>query len=295
MSEAKSQSAQPYRGKLQPKEVCPNLVPQIPGMKNIRGFIFFILILCGAQSSFAFWGANGHRIIGEIADSYLSKKARAAIREILGTESIAISSNWADFIKSDSTYNYLNAWHYINVKQGLTLAEFITHLQNDTTTSAYTKLNFLIAELKNKQLPADKKQMYLRLLIHIAGDIHQPLHVGRFEDLGGNRIRVQWFGENTNLHSVWDDKLVEFQKLSYTEYAKAINHTTRLLRRQWQEQPLQEWLYESYRLAGKIYDGITQPEQRLGYRYNFDYVEMMNGQLLKGGVRLAGLLNEIFG
>jgi hypothetical protein len=54
-------------------------------------------------------------------------------------------------------------------------------------------------------------------------------------------------------------------------------------------------LYESYLLAGKIYDGITQPEQRLGYRYNFDYVEMMNGQLLKGGVRLAGLLNEIFG
>src|SRR6185436_7297628 len=120
---------------------------------------------------------------------YLSNKARNAIREILGTESIAIGSTWGDFIKSDSTFNYLSPWHYINFKQGLSQSEFNSILQNDTAADAYTKLNFLIAELKNKQLAADKKQMYLRLLIHIAGDIHQPLHVGQLEDLGGNRVR----------------------------------------------------------------------------------------------------------
>ena len=192
---------------------------KINHMKRFKILLFIIAFTTVSVSSFAWWGQQGHRIVGEIADSYLSSKARKAIREILGDESIAITSNWPDFIKSDSTFNYLSTWHYINVKQGLSQNEFIAALGNDTLTNAYTKLNFLIAELKNKQLPLDKKQMYLRLLIHIAGDIHQPLHVGQFEDLGGNRIRLQWFSESTNLHSLWDEKLIEFQKLSYTEYA----------------------------------------------------------------------------
>jgi len=264
-------------------------------MKSFKILILTVAFIAVSISSFAWWGQNGHRIVGEIADSYLSNKARRAIRDILGDESIAITSNWPDFIKSDSTFNYLNTWHYINAKQGLSQSEFNAILQNDTVTNAYTKLNFLIGELKNKQLPLDKKQMYLRLLIHIAGDIHQPLHVGQFEDLGGNRIRVQWFGEPTNLHSLWDEKLIEFQKLSYTEYVGWINHTTKAECKQWQEQPMNEWFFESYQLAGKIYNSVTQPEPKLSFRYNFDYIEMLNSQLLKGGVRLAGLLNSIFG
>ncbi len=264
-------------------------------MKGSKTLLLMIVFITVSASSFAWWGQTGHRIVGEIADSYLNNKARKAIHEILGNESIAMTSNWADFIKSDSNFNYLSPWHYINVKQGLSQADFNLVLQNDTVADAYTKLNFLITELKNQQLTASKKQMYLRLLIHIAGDIHQPLHVGRFEDLGGNRIRVLWFGDSTNLHSVWDEKLIESQNLSYSEYVKAINHSTKQQRKQWQEQPMNEWFFESYQLAGKIYSGITQPHQRLGFRYNFDYVEILNSQLLKGGVRLAGLLNSIFG
>ena len=270
------------------------LAGKIDHMKSFKILSLLLAFIVVSISSFAWWGQNGHRIIGEIADSYLSTKARKAIREILGDESIAITSNWPDFIKSDSTFNYLSAWHYINVKQGLSQAQFNAALQNDTSTNAYTRLYFLIGELKNKQLPVEKKQMYLRLLIHIAGDIHQPLHVGQFEDLGGNRIRLQWFGESTNLHSLWDEKLIEFQKLSYTEYTAWINHTSKEQRKQWQEQPINEWFFESYQLAGKIYSSVTQPEPKLSFRYNFDHIEMLNSQLLKGGIRLAGLLNSIF-
>lgn len=136
--------------------------------------------------------------------------------------------------------------------------------------------------------------MYLYLLIHITGDIHQPMHVSRAEDQGGNKIKVQWFNEPTNLHSVWDDKLIELQKLSYTEYTANINHSTLAGRQLLQKQPTTEWFFESYELANKIYSGITEPEQKLGYRYNYDNIAMLNQQLLKGGIRLAGLLNEIF-
>ncbi|HSV11117.1 MAG TPA: S1/P1 nuclease [Hanamia sp.] len=259
----------------------------------IRKFIFISLFFYLPFQSMA-WGMSGHRIVGEIADSYLTAKARLAVQQILGTESIAMASNWPDFIKSDPAYNYLSPWHYINVPDSLNYAEFQSFLKKDTATDAYTKLNFIIKELKNKSLPKDKKLFYLRLLIHIAGDVHQPLHVsGRAQ--GGNQIKVLWFGQHTNLHSVWDEKLIDYQQLSYTEYTKAINHTTAAQRKKWQQEPISKWLYDSYTISEKLFPEITEPDQKLSYRYNFDHIATLNEQLLKGGVRLAGLLNQIFG
>jgi S1/P1 Nuclease len=265
-------------------------------MNISRKLLLFVLCFSLSLHSFAWWGMTGHRIVGEIAESYLTSKARKAIKDILGDESLAMASNWADFIKSDSSYGYLSPWHYTDMKGGLSHDEVISTLMADTGANLYAKLNFVIEQLKNKQLPKDKKILYLRLLIHFVGDLHQPLHVGgRTEDQGGNKVRVLWFSDSTNLHSVWDERIIENQKLSYTEFAKAINHTTKAQRLNWQKAPLNEWFYESYQLAQGIYAGITKPYQRLTYRYNFDYIETINQQLLKGGVRLAGLLNEIFG
>ena len=241
------------------------------------------------------WGVLGHRIVGEIADSYLTKKAKKEVYKILGTESIAMSSNWADFIKSDPAYGYLYNWHFINLNSGLTQEQVQAYLDSDTATDAYTKINYLAAALKKRDLAPENKLMYLRLLIHIVGDIHQPLHVGRLEDLGGNKIKVMWFNDASNLHQVWDEKLINFQQLSYTEYATAINHTTEAQRKEWQAEPLSSWLYQSYQYAEKIYSDIKQPDQKLDYKYNFNYIAILNQQLLKGGVHLAGLLNEIFG
>jgi len=225
----------------------------------------------------------------------LSAKARAEINRILGTESMAGASNWADFIKSDSTFRYLSSWHYINLAKGLTYEQMKQELKQDTATDAYTKLNFLIRELKKKTLPSDKKVMYLRLLIHIVGDIHQPLHVSPVGTTGGNDIKLNWFTTPSNLHRVWDEHLIEYQQLSYTEYAREINHTTVAQRREWQQQPMSRWLFDSYVIAQQLHDEITGDNPKLTYRYNFDHIATLNRQLLIGGVHLAGLLNEIFG
>jgi hypothetical protein len=239
------------------------------------------------------WGILGHRIVGQIADSYLTKNAKKEIYKILGNESVAMASNWPDFIKSDRAYSYLSSWHYINLKAGLSATELKAYLATDTVTDAYTKINWLAAELRNKELEQDKKVMYLRLLIHIVGDVHQPLHTGRYEDLGGNTIKVTWFRDSFNLHQVWDSKLVDHQQLSYTEYAASINHTTKEQRKQWGAEPVSEWIWQSYQLAEKIYADI-KPNARLGYDYDFKYNSIVNQQLLKGGVHLAALLNDIF-
>lgn len=241
------------------------------------------------------WGTQGHRIAGQIADSYLSLKARKAIEAILGDESIAMASNWADFIKSDPDYNYLYNWHFIDLDKAYTYPELQAYLKQDNAVDAYTKLEFLISELKKKDLDKDKKLLYLRMLIHIVEDVHQPLHTGRTEDKGGNDIKVTWFSNNTNLHSVWDSQLIDFQQLSYTEYTKAINHTTVAQRAEWQKAPISEWLFESNQLAEKLYAETKNGDSLNGYKYNFSHIDTLNQQLLKAGVRLAGVLNAIFG
>lgn len=241
------------------------------------------------------WGMLGHRIVGEIAETYLTANARKGVRDILGNESLAMTANWPDFIKSDPSFNYLGPWHYINFDDGYTPSTMKEYLAKDTAVDAYTKLNFLIRELKKKGLDTQKKKMYLRLLVHIVGDVHQPMHTGKPSDLGGNRIRLQWFNEPTNLHGVWDEKLIDYQQLSYTEYVKSINFTTLQERKRWQAAPISNWLFESYEISRKLYDEVGRlSEPKLSYRYNFDHIGTLNECLLKGGVRLAGVLNEIF-
>jgi hypothetical protein len=260
----------------------------------LKVILFVVLFFYFPVKSKA-WGMLGHRVVGEIASTYLTPKARVQIAKILGTESIAIASNYADFIKSDTTYRYLNPWHYIDFESNLSSVEMNNYLKKDTATNAYTRINFIVRELKNKNLQQEKKVFYLKLLIHLVGDIHQPLHASPEGTSGGNTIKVTWFGQPSSLHRVWDEQLPEYQQLSYTEYTAAINHSTLKQRTRWQKQPLSDWLFESYYISQQLIDELKQPEIKLSYQYNFNHVKTMNEQLLKGGVRLAGLLNQIFG
>jgi len=240
------------------------------------------------------WGTTGHRICGQIAESYLTPKARAAVKAILGNESIAMASNWADFIKSDPAYSYLSSWHYIDLDKAYTYPDLVDFLNQDTNVDAYTKLVYLIGELKKKDLPKKEKLLDLRMLIHIVEDVHQPMHVAHADDKGGNDFKVNWFNTPTNLHSVWDSQLIDFQQLSYTEYATAINHTTPAERAEWQSDPIAKWLFESNQIAEILYTDI-KPGDTLNYKYNFSHIDTLNERLLKAGVRLAGVLNQLFG
>jgi hypothetical protein len=261
-------------------------------MKIFRKFGAIAMLCCLPFTTFA-WGTNGHRISGEIASSYLTPKAKLAVQQILGNESVAMASNWADFIKSDDNYKYLYNWHFVDFDKAYTQAEMNDYLAKDTDVDAYTKLNFLIAELKKTTTTKENKLLYLRMLIHIVEDVHQPMHTAHKDDKGGNDFKVTWFNKPTNLHSIWDTELINFQELSYTEYATAINHTTAAQRAEWQKAPISQWLYEDNQIAEKLYSEI-KPDDKLSYKYNFTHIDILNQQLLKGGVRLAGVLNEIF-
>lgn len=259
----------------------------------LRGLYLGLLFFYLPYQSNA-WGILGHRIVGEIASSHLTPKARKEIQRILGTESVAMASNWADFIKSDAAYKYLNPWHYINFDSALSYTQMQQYLKRDIATDAYTKLNFLVKQLKKKNLPQHKKLMYLRLLIHVVGDVHQPFHAARNGDTGGNDIKVSWFGKSSNIHRVWDEQLIDFQKLSYTEYTTAINHVTKKQKSIWQKQPVSKWLYDTYRISEQLHRELPH-DHKLSFEYNFKHINTLNEQLQKGGIHLATLLNQIFG
>jgi len=262
-------------------------------MKKLKKLLLIAAIIYAPFQSLA-WGTQGHRICGQIASSYLTPKARKAIEQILGNESIALASNWADFVRSDPAFSYLSTWHYIDFDKVYTYSEMVSYLNQDANVDAYTKLQFLIGELKKNNLSKYNRKIDLRMLIHIIEDIHQPMHAAHAEDKGGNDFKVNWFNNPTNLHSVWDSQLIDFQQLSYTEYAAAINHTAESQRAEWQSDPISKWIFESNQIANKLYTEI-KPGDTLNYKYNFTHIDTVNEQLLKAGVRLAGVLNSIFG
>ena len=167
----------------------------------------------------------------------------------------------------------------------------MTALRKLPGENLYTQIKALTAELKDKSLPAEKRQIALRFLIHFVGDLHQPLHVGREEDQGGNKIKVNWFEKETNLHSVWDNSLVEFQQYSYTEFARLLDIAGKEQVNAWQNSSLDDWFYESHQQSDIIYDS-TPIESKLSYNYIFKFQNMLNEQLLKGGLRLAKVLND---
>jgi hypothetical protein len=239
------------------------------------------------------WGMLGHRIVGQVADSYLNNKTRKAIKNIMGSETLAMSANWPDFIKSDTSFNYLNSWHYVNLPANLDQQGVKNFLEQEKTPNVYNKIQEMVSILKNKQSSPEQKKMSLRLLVHMVGDMHQPMHTARKEDLGGNKVYVTWFGGRSNLHKIWDESLVDYQQLSYTEYAEAINHPSKAQLNAWRSTSLAQNVFESYVIVDKIYAN-THADDKLGYRYNFDFIDTLNEQLVKGGVRLANILNEIY-
>ncbi|KQR71776.1 S1/P1 nuclease [Pedobacter sp. Leaf176] len=263
-------------------------------LKNKLAMISAIGLLAYLPMQANAWGMIGHRVVGQIADSYLNAKTRKAIQAILGNESLAMSANWGDFIKSDSAYNYMYNWHFVNLPGGLDKKGIYNILESEQAPNLYNKIIDLTAVLKKSNSTVEEKKLALRMLIHMAGDLSQPMHVAHKEDLGGNRVSVVWFNEKSNLHRVWDEQLIEYQQLSYTEFAKAINHPSAVQLYNWRNTSLKDCIYESYLVCGKIYD-YTKPDSKLSYRYNFDWVETLNQQLLKGGVRLAKMLNDIYG
>lgn len=255
-------------------------------MKKIATFSLVLLV---SLQSFG-WGALGHRIVGLIAERHLSNKARKNIEQVLGTETLAEVSNYMDFIKSDGTYRHMSPWHYATIPDGKTYEQAGTPEEGDVIVT----IERLIKELESKTFTDEDEAFALKCLVHLIGDIHQPLHVGNGEDKGGNDVKLEYFWQNSNLHRVWDSEMIDGQQYSYTEYVEWIDHPTDEQMALWSSVNVLDWAYESMEYRNQCYETMPK-DKKLSYRYTYDNIELLNQRLLQAGIRLANVLNKIYG
>lgn len=253
-------------------------------MKKIALLLFALGLSVGSYG----WGLTGHRVVGKIAMDHLNPKVRKHILEVLKGEDLAMVANWMDHIKSDPSYDTLSAWHYCTVPTVEGMEEHVHPDEGDV----WMAIEKLLKEIETQQYSVDEA-FAIRALAHLIGDVHQPLHCGNGTDRGGNDVKVTFFWEKSNIHRVWDSGMIDYFKLSFTEYADWVMQTrTTDEVEAWKEGNVRDWVRESVEYRDQCY--VFEDAERLNYKYVYDNKELLHLRLAQAGVRLADALNKAY-
>ncbi|MBE0595113.1 MAG: S1/P1 nuclease [Gemmatimonadales bacterium] len=240
------------------------------------------------------WGANGHRIVAAIAERYLLPATSQRVHALLGPFPLARFGEWGDKYRASPAGEHTATWHYVNIPDGESYRATPFTEPRDLIQALQLQERILVDTARSD----DERAVALKLLLHFIADVHQPMHVGRAEDRGGNLVQVRWFGTPTNLHTVWDSYLLDHQGLSYTEYVAFLDFATAAEIEEWQRTDYVAWAMESMAFRSTVYDLPTaEPGQVPGL--SWDYADrmtpIMERRLLQAGIRLAGVLNRVLG
>ena len=267
------------------------------------------------NQSFA-WGPTGHRVVGQIAEKYLTQKSLNQVKAILKGDSLAKVANWPDEIRSEpQTYSNTYVWHYTEWKDNTD-----DHAETQLTGLLLTYIKFHLDVLRNETSKPEDKVFSLKFIIHLVGDLHQPFHVGNGTDNGGNKCKIVFFDKQTNLHRVWDEDMIDSTKLSFSEIAEFTQQglTSEKIKKI-QSGDMNDWARESKDIRAIAYPNEINPPQstplpvlngdaktycqstvtpeitpKMSYDYNYKFMGTLNRRLLEGGLRLAMVLNEVF-
>jgi hypothetical protein len=248
----------------------------------------FNLCLIGFSIALISWGFKGHRAVATIAQKHLSSNTAYVVSAYLKGESMADVATWADENRNNKTA----PWHFLNLPLGLTHEAFVKTV-SEGDNNVYSAILKTEAILKDKSLTPDQKNEALKYLIHLVGDAHQPMHISRKEDKGGNTIQVRFDNKGTNLHSLWDGKLIEHEGLSETAIARTYDVATAAQIKQWQSDSPMEWIWESYQISSELYAQV-KPGQEIDEAYYQKYIPVIRKRIDQAGIRLAGELNRLF-
>lgn len=260
-------------------------------MKKVSLFLLLFLSVLPTRPLWA-WGKTGHRIIAQVAYDNLCPKARRHVDRVLGRHGIVYDANWADDIKSDTVYADSYDWHYQDFDAGLSDSALVAALTDYPKVGGnlFRAVDSLSGLLRGNPDNADA----LRFLVHLVGDRFCPMHTAHLDDLGGNRVRVEWFGQPYNLHRVWDEGIIEVAKYGYSEYAAYLNDRLGSRKKEIRDMSEADLLRHNYALTNEIYEYQASWDGN-GWHYVYHFVSHMEWQLYAGGIRLAMLLNEIYG
>lgn len=248
------------------------------------------------------WGQKGHDVTASIAEAHLTADAKAMTDSLLDGKSMIYWANWLDNASYTPELRYTKTWHYKNVNEGVRYEEMSPNPAGDAVTAIKSRMEILT----DPTAKPEDKELALKILVHVMGDLHQPLHLGHATDLGGNRVKVKFFDRDTNLHSVWDTSLPDAaHKWSYTEWREQLDRLspeeidaiifpgmTDPAEKVYTPKLIDIWAKETVLVAAKVYEAMPA-----GTKISYDQIAwsapIIEEQLLKGGLRLAFLLNSI--
>lgn len=258
------------------------------------------LLVCGGEA--LGWGPVGHRAVATIAATNLTPLAKGMVTRLLGGESLGDVANWADAVRSTPAYAHTAGYHYEQMIDGESYIESLWRRTPRQLQSGGLVAALMVAHLtlRDPRVPDREKAVALKFLVHLAGDVHQPLHTGRLEDRGGSMIKLDWYGRSYSLHRVWDSELIMAGHrdilrpgMSAREAGEA--YARRLIEKYKLEpvnvrMDVRGWMEESVSLRPAAYDELyrTDPAEYLARN-----IEVVDRQVFVAGFRLARMLNEI--
>ncbi|HEX7380980.1 MAG TPA: S1/P1 nuclease [Nevskiaceae bacterium] len=284
-----------------------------------------LLILAGCLSLFTTlfptpshaWGAEGHRVVALVAERYLRPETQRRIDAILATDpgpratDLAYQATWADRWREDDPDGHRTAsWHYVNLELvhpsmrwacwgHRPLPAGTPASQGPSHSCAVDKIDQFEAELAAPGTPPRERLLALRFVLHLVGDLHQPLHAADNHDHGGNDVRVLGISRRpTTLHRAWDTVLVHRLGRSPRQIAQRLVKTiTPVDRQRWQRGTPTDWAWQAWRMAcDDAYGKLPRRSRRAAVTLDAAYARQATAdirlQLSRAGVRLAWMLNR---
>ncbi len=249
-------------------------------------FVLACLHYAGGAGAFS---ADGHRIAGLVAEQYLCRGSQRMIAPLLDGATLADAGVWADAIRDDPAWRHTGSWHYINVGDDEPFARAIRR-SSDNVVSAIDRHERVLADLRR---PERERGEALRFLVHFVADVHQPLHVGRSEDRGGNDVPVIWGQSELDLHEFWDARGLLRGRLTLAEQAEAIRALASGGAAAWRGRSTVEWAEESRAWRAFVYSAVGPRPVRLDPAYVAGARNVVELRLAQAGVRIAERLNRV--
>ena len=240
------------------------------------------------------WKSDGHRVVGAGAVVLLDSTARASLVEILGSDSdqaMGEICSWADTVRDTHEWSWSARMHYVNIPRST--RHYLPGRDCADGMCAPSAIVKYANELNRPGLNPEQRKQALAWVCHLVGDLHQPLHAGYRDDLGGNAVDIEYKGESYNLHRFWDAVVINENLAPGDSWSRPpLESSWTRVPYSWYPQDVMDWTDESHALATR---SAYPPGKVIDQKFSDQTWLIIREQWQKASYRLAQILNATLG